>query len=88
MTDARGDGDKEGNRMKTTEINKQIDVVAAKAKALNIRTSARLHRAVAKAEFKFQKAAEKVAESAEELSVRVQQLAKQVAPKPVQRRAR
>ena len=74
--------------MRTTEINKRIDVVAAKAKALNIKTSARLHRAVAQAELKLQKAAEKVAESAEELSVRAQQLAKQVAPKPVQRRAR
>ena len=74
--------------MKTTEINKRIDVVAAKAKALNIKTSARWHRAVAQAELRLQKAAEKVAESAEELSVRAQQLAKQVAPKPVQRRAR
>ena len=35
--------------MKTTDINKRIDVVAAKAKALNIKTSARLHGAVATA---------------------------------------
>lgn len=74
--------------MKTIEINKRIDVVAAKAKALNIKTSARFHRAVIKAELKLQKAAEKVAESAEELSARAQQLARQVAPKSVQRRAR
>ena len=74
--------------MRTTEINKRIDLVAAKAKALNIRTSAQLHRAVANAEVKLQKAAEKVAESAEELSQRAQQLARQVAPKPAQRRVR
>ena len=73
--------------MKTSEINKRIDVVAAKAKALNVKTSARLHRAVVKAERSLQKTAEKLAESAEELSVRAQQLAKQVAPKPVSRRA-
>ena len=74
--------------MKTSEINKRIDVVAAKAKALNIKTSARLHRAVVKAERSLQKTATKLAESAEELSLRAQQLAKQVAPKPVARRAR
>jgi hypothetical protein len=73
--------------MKATDINKRIDVVAAKAKALNIKTSARWNRAVAKAELRLQKTAEKVAESAEELALRAQQLAKQVAPKPVRRRA-
>jgi hypothetical protein len=74
--------------MKTTDINKRIDVVAAKAKALNIKTSARLHGAVATAGLRLQKTAEKVAESAEELALRAQHLAKQVAPKPVRRRAR
>ena len=74
--------------MKTTDINKRIDVVAAKAKALNIKTSARLHRAVAKAGIRLQKTAQKVAESADELALRAQHLAKQAAPKPVRRRAR
>lgn len=73
--------------MKTSEINKKIDVVAAKAKALNIKTSAQFQRAVAKAESRLQKTAEKVAESAEELAYRAQQLAKQVAPKPVRKQA-
>lgn len=72
--------------MKTSDINKKIDVVAAKAKALNIKTSAQWHRAVAKAELRLQKTAKKVADSAEELAVRAQQLAKQVAPKPVRGR--
>ena len=74
--------------MKTTDINKRIDVVAAKAKALNIKTSARLHRAVAQAGLRLQRTAEKVAESAEELSLRAQQLAKHVAPKPARPRVR
>jgi len=76
------------NRMKTTDINKRIDVVAARAKSLNIKTSARLHRAVAQAGLRLQKTAEKVAESAEELAFRAQQLAKQAAPKPVRKQAR
>ena len=74
--------------MKTTDINKRIDVVAAKAKTLNIETSARLHRAVAKAGLRLQKTAEKVAESAEELAFRAQQIAKHAAPKPVRKQAR
>jgi len=74
--------------MKTTDINKRIDVVAAKAKTLNIETSARLHRAVAKAGLRLQKTAEKMAESAEELAFRAQQIAKQAAPKPVRKQAR
>ena len=74
--------------MKTTDINKRIDVVAARAKALNIKTSARVHRAVAKAELRLQKTAETVAESAEELAVRAHQLDKQVAPKPIRTRGR
>jgi hypothetical protein len=74
--------------MKPTDINRKIDVVAAKAKALNLKTSARFQRAVAEAELKLQKTARKVAESAEELAVRAQQLAKQVAPKPVRKQAR
>jgi len=74
--------------MKTTEINKQIDVVAARAKALNIKTSAQMHRAVAKAELRIQKTAKTVAESAEQLALRARQLAKQLAPKPVRARTR
>jgi hypothetical protein len=74
--------------MKTTDINKKIDLVAAKAKALNIRTSLQLHRALVKAESQLQKTAEKVAENAEELAFRAQQLAKHVSPKPVRRQAR
>ena len=74
--------------MKTKDINKKIDVVAAKAKALNIKASDKLHLAVARAGFKLQETAEKVAESAEELAIRAQQLAKQVSPKPVRRHVR
>jgi hypothetical protein len=74
--------------MKTTDINKRIDVVAAKAKALNIKTSAGLHRAVAQAGLKLQQTAEKVAESAQELAFRAHQLAKHTAPKPVRKQAR
>ena len=77
----------QGDQMKTTDINKRIDVVAARAKALNIKTSARLHRALAKAGIRLEKTAGKVAESAHELALRAQQLAKQAAPKPVRRRA-
>jgi len=71
--------------MKTKDINRKIDVVAAKAKALNIKASDKLHLAVAKAGYALQETAEKVAESAEELSIRAQQLAKQVSPKPVRK---
>jgi DNA-binding ferritin-like protein len=74
--------------MKTTEINRQIDVVAARAKALNIKTSAQMHRAVAKAELRIQKTAKTVADSAEQLALRARQLAKQLAPKPVRARTR
>ncbi|HZJ52896.1 MAG TPA: hypothetical protein VFD38_02060 [Myxococcaceae bacterium] len=74
--------------MKTKDINKKIDVVAAKAKALNIKASDRLHLALANAGFKLQETAEKVAESAEELAIRAQQLAKQVSPKPVRKQVR
>jgi hypothetical protein len=74
--------------MKTNDINKRIDVVAAKAKALNLKTTARLHHAVAEAGLRLQKTAEKVAESAEDLAFRVQQLTKQTAPKPVRKQAR
>jgi len=74
--------------MKTKDINKQIDVVAAKAKALNIKASDRLHLALAIFLFKLQETAEKVAESAEELAIRAQALAKQVAPKPVRKQVR
>jgi hypothetical protein len=74
--------------MKTKEINKRIDVVAAKAKALNIKASDKLHLAVARAGYKLQETAEKVAESAEELAIRAEHLAKQVAPKPVRKSVR
>jgi hypothetical protein len=63
-------------------------VVAAKAKALNIKASDTLHLAVAKAGYALQETAEKVAESAEELAIRAQQLAKQVTPKPVRKQVR
>ncbi len=74
--------------MKAKDINKRIDVVAARAKAINIQASNRLHKALAKAGFKLQATAEKVAESAEELAVRAEQLAKQIGPKPVRRHVR
>ncbi|HTS80543.1 MAG TPA: hypothetical protein VMH40_08085 [Myxococcaceae bacterium] len=74
--------------MKTRDINKKIDVVAAKAKALNLKASTRLHRAVAKAGWQLQKTAEKVAGSADELAFRAEQLAKQLAVKPVRRPSR
>lgn len=74
--------------MKTKDINKRIDVVAARAKALNLKASNKVHLALANAGYKLQATAEKVAESAEELAIRAQQLAKQVSPKPVRRHVR
>ena len=74
--------------MKTKDINKQIDVVAARAKALNIKVSDRLHLALANAGFKLQETAEKMADSAEELAIRAQAIAKQAAPKPVRKQVR
>jgi hypothetical protein len=74
--------------MKTRDINKRIDVVAAKAKALNIKATDKLHLAVARAGYKLQETAEKVAQSAEELAIRAEQLAKHVSPRPVRRHAR
>ena len=66
--------------MKTKDFNKKIDLVAAKAKALNIKATDRIHLALANAGFKLQETAEKVAESAEELAIQAQAIAKQVAP--------
>lgn len=74
--------------MKTRDINKRIDVVAAKAKALNLKATDRLHLAVARAGYKLQETAEKVAQSAEDLAIRAEQLAKHVSPKPVRKHAR
>jgi hypothetical protein len=74
--------------MKTRDINKRIDVVAAKAKALNIKASDKLHLAVARSGYKLQETAERVAVSAEELAIRAQHLAKQVSPKPVRKSVR
>ncbi len=74
--------------MKTRDINKRIDVVAAKAKALNIKATDKLHLAVARAGYKLQETAEKMAESAEELAIKAQQLAKHLSPKPVRKQAR
>jgi len=74
--------------MKTRDINKRIDVVAAKAKALNIKATDKLHLAVARAGYKLQETAEKVAQSAEELAIRAEQLAKHVSPRPVRKHAR
>lgn len=74
--------------MKTRDINKKIDLVAAKAKALNIQATDKLHLAVARAGYKLQETAAKVAESAEELAIRAQQLAKHASPKPVRKHAR
>jgi hypothetical protein len=74
--------------MKTKDINKQIDVVAAKAKALNTKASDRLHLALANAGFRLQETAEKVAESAEELAIRAQAIAKEISPKPVRKQIR
>lgn len=74
--------------MKTKDFNKKIDMVAAKAKAFNIKANDRLHLALANAGFKLQETAEKVAENAEELAIRAQAIAKQVAPKPVRKQVR
>ena len=74
--------------MKTREINKRIDRVAARAKALNVKASGKLHQAVAKAGLALQETAEKLAESADELAIRAQHLAKQISPKPVRKHAR
>jgi len=74
--------------MKTRDFNKRIDVVAAKAKALNIKATDKLHLAVARAGYKLQETAEKVAQSAEELAIRAEQLAKHVSPRPVRKHAR
>ena len=71
--------------MKTRDINKQIDLVAAKAKALNIKASDKLHLAVARAGFRLQETAEKLADSAEDLAIRAAQLAKHASPRPVRR---
>ncbi|HVP60230.1 MAG TPA: hypothetical protein VMT11_06710 [Myxococcaceae bacterium] len=72
--------------MKTKDFNKKIDVVAARAKALNIKASTELHRAVAKAGYALEGTAKKLAASADELAMRAQHLAKQVAPKPAIRK--
>ena len=74
--------------MKTKDFNKKIDLVAAKAKALNIKASDKLHLAVARAGFQLQKTAEKLSDSAEDLAVRAQHLARQASPKTVRRHAR
>ncbi len=74
--------------MKTKDINRKIDVVAARAKALNIKATDKLHLAVARAGYALQGTAEKLAESAEELAIRAQHLAKQVTPKPVRKQVR
>lgn len=72
--------------MKTKDLNRKIDVVARKAKALNIKASTQLHKAVARAGLALQETAEKVAANAEELAIRAQHLAKQVSPRPVARK--
>ena len=74
--------------MKTREFNKKIDLVAAKAKALNIKASDKLHLAVARAGLQLQKTAVKLADSAEDLAARAQHLARHAAPKPVRKSAR
>ena len=74
--------------MKTRDFNKKIDLVAAKAKALNIKASDKLHLAVARAGLQLQKTAVKLADSAEDLAVRAQHLARHAAPKPVRKSAR
>ncbi len=74
--------------MKTRDFNKKIDLVAAKAKALNIKASDKLHLAVARAGLQLQKTAEKLADSAEELAVKAHHLARQASPRPVRKNVR
>lgn len=71
--------------MKTRDFNRKIDLVAARAKALNIKATDKLHLAVARAGKQLQKTAERLADSAEELAVRAQHLARQTARKPVRK---
>lgn len=72
--------------MRSNDLNRKIDVVARKAKALNIRASKELQRAVTKAGQALQETAEKISANAEELAIRAQHLAKQVSAKPVARK--
>ncbi|HUM10005.1 MAG TPA: hypothetical protein VLT82_03545 [Myxococcaceae bacterium] len=74
--------------MKTKDFNKKIDLVAARAKALNIKASDQLHLAVARAGLQLQKTAQKLADSAEELAVKAHHLARQASPKPVRKSVR
>jgi vacuolar-type H+-ATPase subunit E/Vma4 len=67
--------------MKTQDINRTIDVVAEKAKEINIKASDRFHLAAAKAGRTLQETAEKVAQSAQELASRAGQLAREAAPR-------
>jgi hypothetical protein len=67
--------------MKTQDINKKIDVVAEKAKEINIKASDQFHLAAAKAGRTLQETAQKVAQSARELAARAGQLAREAAPK-------
>jgi hypothetical protein len=74
--------------MKTRDVNKKIDLVAAKAKAFNNQASRKLHLAVARAGVQLQKTAAKLADSAEDLAARAQHLARYTAPKPVRKSVR